>query len=144
MAKREMHPSPVIGELRAGGTRSALSELIRTRMLRLGFSYRYAASPSRVGDLISPQTLHRYADPRTASAPDETTIKGIALAIEVPVSKVEKAVGVPSDLGAFDLPAKAARLTMEERKLILSMIDALLAAHRDSGRAARPQRRTAN
>lgn len=115
-------------------TGAPLSALIRKRLTHLGYSYRYATDPHRVGDLITSGTLHRYADPQNTSLPDERTMEGIAAAIEVPIEDVWKAVGRPvHNLGPFVLPERAAGLTQKERRAVLAIVDALLAAKQRDG-----------
>lgn len=105
---------------------TVLSELINTQLWSLGLSLRTAAE--RGGITVS--TLHRYAQ-GSDSLPDPETIRLLAKAIKVPVRRVEIAAGCPPLRSRFELPETADRLNPKERRLVLSLVDALLAAHRD-------------
>lgn len=107
-------------------TETALSLLIRKRLDELGLTLREAAARGR----ITTSTLHRYAQGQT-SQPDEVTVRGIAKAIAVPVAEVAGTLGLPPLAGRFVLPKRADRLTEAERRTVLAVVDALLAAHRD-------------
>jgi hypothetical protein len=61
---------------------------------------------------------------------DEKTIEGLSAALRVPTSRVRQILGQPvHDLGPFELPRRANRLTSKERALVVSVVDAILAAH---------------
>lgn len=104
---------------------TTLPELIKNRMAELELSYRDLARAA--GGLVSHGTIHAIASGRHAGHYDDKTLQGIALAINLPQSKVREAAGMdPRTPTEFRLPKKANRLTASERKAILAMVDALL------------------
>lgn len=109
---------------------SPLGLLIRKRLDELGLSLREATDPRRVKGLITKSALSQLARGETRS-PQADTIKGVALAIAVPVREVEEALALPPELGRFTLPRRADRLTEKERAVVIGVVDALLAARRD-------------
>lgn len=96
-------------------------------MKELGLTLRGAAE--RSGGLVSHANIANIVHGTHGPAYSERTMKGLALAIDVPYSRVVEAVekGLPDD---FRLPKKARDLTMAQRRAVLSMIDALLADNR--------------
>lgn len=102
-----------------------LQELIVTRMAELDLSFRGASA--RSGGLVSHGTLNAITLGRHSGHFDDETLRGIALALDLPQSKVREAAGMdPRTPTEFRLPKKANRLSPSERKAILAMVDALL------------------
>jgi hypothetical protein len=114
-----------------------LQTLILNRLSELGdgtspLPYRHAAARSVVDGkpLVSHATLQSIAVGKHTGNLSEDTIHGIALALDVPQSRVREAMGLPSGTPTeFRLPAKANRLTASQRRAILKVVDALLAAN---------------
>lgn len=105
-----------------------LQRLVRERMAELGLSYRRAAAKS--DGKVSHGTLNTIATGRHSWRLDDSTLEGIALALDVPVATVRAAVGRAQRAPEteFVLPQKANRLSHAERRAVLAMIDALLLA----------------
>jgi hypothetical protein len=105
-----------------------LQRLVSERMAELGLSYRRAAAKS--GGKVSHGTLNTIATGRHSWRVDDSTIEGIALALDVDESVVRAAVGRAQRAPEteFVLPRRANRLSAQERRAVLSMVDALLAA----------------
>ena len=119
---------------------TTLRELIANRRSELDLSFRAAAEKSAVGTgparrlLVSHSTLARLeAGGGQGTKINDDTLQGVALALDLPLSKVREAAGAPAPHEEFRLPKKASQLTDAERKAILSMVDALLAHHKDDG-----------
>lgn len=106
-----------------------LSELVEARREELGLSFAALAAAS--GGLVSKS--HAAAiEAGDLHVPSERVLRGLALALDLPVDRVFTAAGrqyQKQDLGRFTLPEKADRLNARERKLVLSLIETLLAAH---------------
>lgn len=120
-----------------------LHMLIRRQMALLGMSYREATDPSRVDDLITASTLHRYSMPNRDTIPDERTILGIAFAINVDVATVERSLQLPPSRSEFRLPQRADRLNAKERAAVLLLVDTILVARSDRRRPKSPRQRLA-
>lgn len=102
-----------------------LQEMLVNRMSELDLSFRGAAA--RSGGLVSHGTLNNIALGRHSGNYDDDTLRGIALAVDVPLSRVRDAAGLDRQSPTeFRLPKKASRLTPAQRKAILTMVDALL------------------
>lgn len=104
-----------------------LQELILDRLAELELSYRDAAERTKgSAHEISFGTINQLANGRGGPVKD-STIRGLAKALDVPVGTVRLAVGrSENEPTEFDLPDKAKYLTPKERRTILLMIDALL------------------
>lgn len=120
-----------------------LYALIRRQMALLDMTYREATDPSRVDDLITASTLHRYSMPDCAAVPDERTILGIAFALDIEVVTVERSLQIPTSKHEFRLPPRADRLDAKEREAVLLFVDTILAAHSDRRRPKSPRQRLA-
>lgn len=110
-----------------------LQQLVTDRLIELGtpgrpLSYRAAAARGR--GFISHGTIGRIARGEHAGVLEEDTVIGLALALGVSRTCVEKAAGThrARPLEPFALPSRANRLTRRERAVVLAMVDALLAA----------------
>lgn len=97
-------------------------------MSELALSYRRAAEKS--GGLVSHGTLNSIVTGRHSWKMDDRTMRGIATALEVDLAVVEAAVGRAVRVAEteFVLPERARRLSPQERRAVVSMIDALLTA----------------
>lgn len=105
-----------------------LQKLVIDRMADLDLSYRAAAA--RTDGLISHGTLNYIAlGQQKPGSITGRTIRGLALALDLPVSKVEKAVADSGDAlpVEFRMPKKADKLTPKQRKAVLAFVNALLA-----------------
>lgn len=108
-----------------------LRKLIQAEMKRQGLSFRAAAGRSQ--GLISHGHLNALAQGKPISRIDDRVLTGIALALDVPVSKVRKAYGTdPVGPVEFVLPPKSAGLTRKQRDAILAMVDAFLDGNKPS------------
>lgn len=119
-----------------------LQELVTTRLAELGppgrpLSYRAAAA--RSCGKVSHGTIGRVARGDHAGALTSETIDGLALALNIHPTAIERAADMYRErpLEPFAMPARANRLTRRERGVILAMVDALLSAA-DHGRSMRP------
>lgn len=66
---------------------------------------------------------------------EEETIRGLVTALACDISEIRKRLGQAShSLGRFDLPSRADRLTSKERKVVVSVVDAILAARQGARR----------
>lgn len=103
----------------------ALRALIRAELARQGLSYREAAA--RAKGLISYSTLNVIATGRHSGELTDSTLTGIALALDVSVKKVREAYGmVGVEPTEFQLPERAKRLSPKQRKAVIAMVDAFL------------------
>lgn len=106
-----------------------LASLVTERRAELGISLREAAD--RSGGLVSKSQIAAIERGETTTVTDKT-VRGLALALDVPVPRVWAAAGVrPSRLRPFEVPERANRLNARERRLVLTLIDTLLAAHEE-------------
>lgn len=102
-----------------------LQELVLNRMSELDLSFREAAA--KTGGIMSHATLNKVALGLHSGNYAEDTLRGIALALDLPQSEVRKAAGLPPTAPSeFRLPAKANKLGPKDRKAILMMVEALL------------------
>lgn len=105
-----------------------LAEVVRDRREQLGLTLRDAAAQS--GGLVSSTTLHAI-ERGDAGVSSERVIQGIATALDLSESKVRRAAGLSAQtLPPLELPDRAQLLNARERKLVLQLIDTLLAARR--------------
>lgn len=106
-----------------------LQELVVNRMNELGLSFRGVAQ--RSGGLVSHGTVNNIALGRHSGVFDDDTLRGVALGLDLPLSKVREAAGRQRDQPSeFRLPKKANQLSPADRKAILAMVDALLDKNR--------------
>lgn len=102
-----------------------LRKLILEAMDKQDLSFREAAERSQ--GLISYAHLANIANGKHAGELGDRILTGIALAINLPVTRVRKAYGTTStEPIEFRLPAKANYLSAKQRRSILSMVDAFL------------------
>lgn len=108
-------------------TSLTLAELVTKRREQLGLSLRGVADAS--GGLVS-KTNVGAIERGDYQVTGDRVLRGLALALELSVDEVTAAAGRQwRRLQPFTLPEKADRLNARERKLVLSLIDTLLAAH---------------
>lgn len=93
----------------------------------MNLSYREASM--RAQGLVSHATINQVARGNIAgSSLTSKTIRGLALALDVSVTDIEKAItesgGKPPV--EFKLPKKADKLSPAQRKAVLAFVDALL------------------
>jgi hypothetical protein len=118
------------------GAMTPLEQLVTNRLAELGddrgpLSFRRAAE--RSGGLVSHQMLQFIATGRGSEQYSERVLKGIALAIDVPLSKVQEAAAETPHMREFRLPEKSANLTAKDRRAVEAMVNALLDAHDRQG-----------
>lgn len=104
-----------------------VQKLVTDRLADLDLSYRAAAA--KAGGLISHSTLNFIANGQMRpEALRARTIRGLALALDVSVSDVEKAVTSSGGKTTveFRLPKKADKLSAAQRKAVLAFVDALI------------------
>lgn len=106
-----------------------LADLIAGQRRKLGLSVRQAAEKS--GGRISASRLNSVE--HGAIPAEDRILAGLADALGLPLAKVRAAAGRDraAPLPPFTLPDRADRLNARERKTVLAVVDALLAAHRD-------------
>jgi transcriptional regulator with XRE-family HTH domain len=106
-----------------------LRRLIQAERDKQKLSYREMAD--RADGLVSYGHLNQIVNGKHTGHLDDRTLKGIALAIDVPVSKVRKAYGTTAtEPIEFHLPDRARHLTAKERAAILAMVDAFLESNK--------------
>lgn len=105
-----------------------LQQLVTERMTELALSYRGAAAKSE--GLVSHGTLNAIATGRHSLRINANTVRGIALALDLEQAVIEQAIGraARASLDVFVLPERASKLNVQERRAIVSMMDALLTA----------------
>ncbi len=104
-----------------------LQHLVLDRLATLDISQREAAR--RSNGMITYTTIGMIASGRHSGHISERTAQGLALALDIPESKVRDAAHMTrrTPQTEFRLPRKANRLSPRSRRAVLSMIDALLA-----------------
>lgn len=124
-----------------------LQKLVTERLAELGdrrgpLSTRQAAL--RSDGLISYETLRLLAEGQHSGRLKDDTVAGLALALDVPRSKVLAAMGrsITQPLGRFELPERADYLTRPQRRAVLSVIDAILGAAQVPGEAEAKEQAT--
>lgn len=110
-----------------------LQQLVNDRLHELGdrkgpLSARQAAA--RANGKVSYETLRLIARGDHSGKLTDETVDGLALALDVPRSRVLAAMGLAltQPLPPFMLPDRANRLTRPQRKVVLSVVDAILGA----------------
>lgn len=107
----------------------SLADLVRSRREELSLSYREAAT--RSGGLISHGRLAAIESGDDHHVSDRL-LQGISVGLDIPITKVRKAAGAPPMQRPFKLPDRASRLSSRERKLVLELVEVLLAKGGDS------------
>jgi hypothetical protein len=95
----------------------------------------------RSGGLVSVSTLNNIATGRHSGRLTDDSIRGIALAIGRSADDIARIAGteLTDELPPFVLPKRANRLTQPQRRVIVSVVDAILSAADTSGQK-RPTR----
>ena len=121
-----MQPRGVVVNRPGGRTVNDLQKLITDRMAELDLSYRRAATSS--GGRVSHATLNSIVTGKHNWRLDESTVEGIAIALDLPISRVRRAAGMAerSNTSEFVLPDKARHLSAKNRRALLYMLEALL------------------
>ena len=111
-----------------------LQRLIRAAAREAG-GYRSLAR--RTGGLVSVSTLNNIATGRHSGRLTDASVRGIALAIGSSAKEVARIAGteLADELPPFVLPKRANRLTQPQRRVILSVVDAILTASDAASRA---------
>ena len=110
---------------------SDLQQLVETRLRELGdrrrpLSTRQAAA--RAGGKVSYETLRLIRTGQHSGSISQEVAEGLALALDVPLSRVLAVAGRRIPQGPFVLPKRAEALTKSERGVVLSVVDAILDA----------------
>jgi hypothetical protein len=102
-----------------------LQQLVKDRMAELDLSFREAAR--RSGGKVSSSTLNNIAIGRQGKHLDDSTLQGIALALDVSQSKVRAVAGTSPDKPVpIRWPKDVDRLTDRQRRAVLDVITAFL------------------
>lgn len=108
-------------------TTQPLSALVADARAHAGLSLRQVAEAS--GGLLSKTHVAAIERGDTVRVTDRT-LAGLAMALGLSAAKLRAAAGLSSRvLPPFEVPSRANRLSLRERKVVLAVIDALLAAH---------------
>lgn len=116
----------------------SLPELIRRRMDDLGLT-RLSELHRRLphgDDYVSYETLRRAAAGQQVEG--EKMLRAVAIMCGVPENTVRAAAGQPLAHGEWELPAAAQSLTIPERRVVESVIDAIVRAKKGQGHADAP------
>lgn len=105
-----------------------MQTLVKERLAQLGLSTRAAAQ--RANGLLSHTTINRIEKGESGGPWSQKTLRGLSLALDVPLSEVEKAAQVPAAGTKFRVPAEWDRLSASERQAVTAMVNALLRAHK--------------
>jgi hypothetical protein len=121
-------------------TTTDLARLIRDRLAALDLSYRQAAARSR--GMLTHGSIGAIVTGKHGGKLSERTIDGLVLALGIPRTEIEKAIGIYRDRPAepFRLPEELNRLNRKERSLLIQLGTALLAA-REEGLEGAEERR---
>lgn len=120
----------------AAAMTDTMRTLLANRLNELGLSLREAAARSVVNgeQLVSHSTLSQINTGVHGGRFDADTLRGIALALDLPLTQVREVAGLSRRAGTeFRLPKKAERLSEAERRIILRLMDDLLKMHGDNG-----------
>lgn len=108
-----------------------LQRLVANRLAELDLTFRAASRKS--GGLVSHASLNNIALGKHTGGISDDVARGIALAIDVPLSEVLEAAGKSGvEPTEFRLPKRASQLTPAQRRLVLNMVNALLDATDES------------
>ena len=126
---------------------SDLQQLVESRLRELGdhrgpLSTRQAAA--RAGGKVSYETLRLIRTGRHSGSISQDVAEGLALALDVPLTRVLAVAGRRIPQGPFVLPKRAEALTKSERSVVLSVVDAILdaaAQNRAPAEASTPELR---
>jgi hypothetical protein len=105
--------------------RNSLSQLVSRRLADLGLTGREAAA--RSGGLISHGHIYSIAKGGQPRRMREDTLRGLALALDLPLGEVQKAAGLPPE-AKLKLPERAKYLSPKSQKVLADLASTLLAA----------------
>lgn len=108
----------------------SLQELFRRRQRELGVQGNPLTTREvwlRADGRVSYETFRRIEKGTHTKIGDEVA-DALAIALDVPVSTVLAAAGQRPRLGKFELPRRADRLNEDERRVVVSVVDAILTA----------------
>jgi hypothetical protein len=90
----------------------------------------YRTLARRSGGLVSHSTLNNIAIGRHSGHLTDERIRGIALCLNLAASRVAEMAGseLTDSLPPFRLPPRANQLSQPQRRVVLSVVDAILAA----------------
>lgn len=116
-----------------------LAELITHRMYTLGgdegpLSLRNVVQ--RSGDRMVVETLRRIVRGEHQGNISDRVAEGLSIALEVPITKIYEAAGLPQPSRRWDWPAKFDRLSMGERAIVEDVARGLLQAYERGRRSA--------
>src|SRR3954453_12708801 len=134
---RTQQPRPDGGAVQRGESGATMSDvsdlqqLVESRLRELGnargpLSTRQAAA--RAGGKVSYETLRLIRTGRHSGSISQDVAEGLALALDVPLTRVLAVAGRRIPQGPFVLPKRAEALTKSERGVVLSVVDAILDA----------------
>jgi transcriptional regulator with XRE-family HTH domain len=105
-----------------------LQRLVRERRAELGLSLREAAEQSRGG--VSAATISIMERGEHSGVASDRTLRGLSRALKLPLGEVREAAGKSAkEPVEFRLPKEADRLTDQQRRVVLKMVEALLEAN---------------
>lgn len=111
-------------------TGASLAALVTSRRAELGLSLRQVATKSQ--GLVSPSHIGYLERGHLDRAISDRVLTGLSVALDLPLADLRRAAGLSGrQLPPFEVPERANRLNTRERKLVLNLIDTLLAAHED-------------
>lgn len=104
-----------------------LAALIRQELAKKNLTYREAAA--RSGGMVDHANLNKIATGKYHHKLTDDTLRGIALAIGVPLSRVRKeAATTPNEPPLFEVPPEARYLTLAQRRAVLAVISSMLSS----------------
>lgn len=110
-----------------------LGSIVRQARKALGISQRTAADRAvEAGGQIDHSTISKIETGK-AVAPDRRTLEALSVALDVPLERMEKAVGVEALGRPFILPDYASRLSLAEREAVRNLVRVI--AESKTGRA---------
>ena len=99
-----------------------LGSIVRQARKALGISQRTAADRAvEAGGQIDHSTISKIETGK-AVAPDRRTLEALSVALDVPLERMEKAVGVEALGRPFILPDYASRLSLAEREAVRNLV----------------------
>lgn len=102
-----------------------LSRLIDTTCRDLDLSSRQVAERSN-GD-ISPAAVANYRRGIHSAAPTDRILRGLSLALGIPLRQLQRAAGVKESVGQWAPPPEAHQLDRKQRRMVEAMIKMLVA-----------------
>lgn len=115
-----------------GDVSESLPELINRRMGELGVRTLSALHRRLMpgGDRITYETLRLLHNGYQRNTRDPRVPRDIALMLDVGESDVRAALKIEPNFGPFELPARAQGLAPSERKVVVGVVNAIIAAKR--------------